>query len=145
VLSEDFAVANPLEILLAEDNLINQKLATRVLNKLGYTIDVAENGKIVIEMLGKKNYDIILMDVQMPEMDGLEASRLIRQSQVNQPVIIAMTANAMPEDREACFQAGMNDYISKPISLEILIEKLKETSENKSVKVEDALAAKKLS
>jgi signal transduction histidine kinase/CheY-like chemotaxis protein len=135
VLSVDFAIANPLEILLAEDNLINQKLATRVLNKLGYSIDIAENGKIVIDMLGEKNYDIILMDVQMPEMDGLEASRYIRQTNVKQPVIIAMTANAMPEDREACLQAGMNDYISKPINLEILVEKLKETSDRKLEKV----------
>jgi CheY-like chemotaxis protein len=126
VLSVDFAIANPLEIHLAEDNLINQKLATRVLNKLGYSIDIAENGKIVIDMLGEKNYDIILMDVQMPEMDGLEASKYIRQANMKQPVIIAMTANAMPEDREACLQAGMNDYISKPINLEILVEKLKE-------------------
>ncbi len=134
ILSEDFAIAHPLEILLAEDNLINQKLATRVLNKLGYTIDLAENGKIAVDMLGEKNYDIILMDVQMPEMDGLEASRYIRQSNVKQPVIIAMTANAMPEDREACLQAGMNDYISKPINLEILVEKLKETADNRSEK-----------
>ncbi len=134
ILSEDFAIANPLEILLAEDNLINQKLATRVLNKLGYTIDIAENGKIAVDMLGEKSYDIILMDVQMPEMDGLEASRYIRQSNVKQPVIIAMTANAMPEDREACLQAGMNDYISKPINLEILVEKLKETADKKAEK-----------
>ena len=136
VLSEDFARVNPLEILLAEDNLINQKLATRVLNKLGYSIDIAENGKIAVDMLGEKNYDIILMDVQMPEMDGLEASRYIRQTNVKQPVIIAMTANALPEDREACLQAGMNDYISKPINLEILVGKLKETADRLSEKPE---------
>jgi signal transduction histidine kinase/DNA-binding response OmpR family regulator/ligand-binding sensor domain-containing protein len=135
LLSEDFAIANPLEILLAEDNLINQKLATRVLTKLGYTIDIAENGKIAVDMLGEKSYDIILMDVQMPEMDGLEASRYIRQSNVKQPVIIAMTANALPEDREACLQAGMNDYISKPINLEILVQKLKETADKKAEKL----------
>ena len=127
ILSGDFAIAHPLQILLAEDNLINQKLATRVLSKLGYSIDIAENGKIAVDMLGEKSYDIILMDVQMPEMDGLEASRYIRQTNVKQPVIIAMTANAMPEDRETCLQAGMNDYISKPINLEILVEKLANT------------------
>jgi signal transduction histidine kinase/CheY-like chemotaxis protein len=126
LLSEDFAPAHPLEILLAEDNLINQKLATRVLSKLGYTIDIAENGKVAVEMLGEKSYDIIFMDVQMPEMDGLEASRYIRQCKVKQPIIIAMTANALPEDREACMQAGMNDYISKPIDIEILVDKLKD-------------------
>ncbi|WP_423149303.1 two-component regulator propeller domain-containing protein [Rubrolithibacter danxiaensis] len=130
VLSEDFAKLYPLDILLAEDNLINQKLALRVLNKLGYQPEVANNGKEAAEMLQEKRYQVILMDVLMPEMDGLEATRYIRQHSSYQPVIIAMTANALPEDREECIRAGMNDYISKPINLEILVRILQETAES---------------
>jgi CheY-like chemotaxis protein len=105
-----------LEILLAEDNPFNQALATAILGKLGYSYDTAENGEEVLNRLSEKVYDVILMDIQMPEMDGLEATRLIRGQQTNrQPVIIAMTANAMHEDREECLAAGMNDYLSKPI------------------------------
>ncbi|WP_423149304.1 two-component regulator propeller domain-containing protein [Rubrolithibacter danxiaensis] len=129
VLSEDFAKLYPLDILLAEDNLINQKLALRVLNKLGYQPEVANNGKEAAEMLQEKRYQVILMDVLMPEMDGLKATRYIRQHSSYQPVIIAMTANALPEDREECIRAGMNDYISKPINLEILVRILQETAE----------------
>ena len=129
LLSEDFAKAFPLNILLAEDNLINQKLATRVLNKLGYEIEVAQNGRQAVDMLAEKAYDVILMDVLMPEMDGLEATRYIRKNAAHQPIIVAMTANALPEDKEECLKAGMNDYISKPINLEILIRVLQETAE----------------
>jgi signal transduction histidine kinase/ligand-binding sensor domain-containing protein/DNA-binding response OmpR family regulator len=120
-LSTDFAKDHPLTILVAEDNQVNQKLAERVLSKLGYTPDIAVNGNEVLNSMTKKNYDIILMDVQMPEMDGLEATRKIREKSGEQPVIIAMTANAMQGDREICLAAGMDDYVSKPIKLENLV------------------------
>ena len=108
----------PIRILLAEDNMINQKLAERVLEIFGYQIDIADNGKIAFEMMQQNLYDMILMDVMMPEMDGLEATRTIRSNieEVAQPVIIAVTANALKGDRELCIDAGMNDYISKPIN-----------------------------
>lgn len=130
LLSEGFAKLYPLDILLAEDNLINQKLAMKVLSKLGYTPELANNGKEAVEKLLLKEYDIILMDMLMPEMDGLEATVHIRKNSLYQPVIIAMTANALPEDREACLNAGMNDYITKPISLEILVKTLQQVAEN---------------
>jgi signal transduction histidine kinase/CheY-like chemotaxis protein/ligand-binding sensor domain-containing protein len=123
VLSEDFASNYPLRILLAEDNPVNQKLTIRVLKKLGYhNVTLAQNGMDVIDKFDEQFYDIILMDVQMPEMDGLEATRLIRQKKYHQPIIIAVTANVMTEDREACRKAGMDDYISKPIQLELLVK-----------------------
>lgn len=134
VLNDHFAISNPLQILLAEDNLINQKLAIRILNKLGYNPDLANNGKEAVDMLNLRNYDLILMDILMPEMDGLEATRTIRSFSSHQPQIVAMTANAMPEDREACLNAGMDDYITKPIKFEILMEVLKKTA--KVVKVD---------
>jgi CheY-like chemotaxis protein len=127
-LSDDFASASPLCILLTEDNLINQKLALRVLNKLGYEPDLANNGREAVEMLKQKDYDLILMDVLMPEMDGHEATRVIRANSKHQPQIVAMTANALPEDREECLRAGMNEYISKPIKLEELKDILAQTA-----------------
>ncbi|WP_276373648.1 two-component regulator propeller domain-containing protein [Chryseolinea sp. H1M3-3] len=120
-LSEDFARQFPLKILIAEDNPVNQTLALRTLTKLGYSAAVAENGLRTLEEFQNHQYDIILMDVQMPEMDGLETTRVMRQSKTAQPIIIAMTANAMAEDKEACIQSGMDDYISKPIRLEELV------------------------
>ncbi len=116
----------PLHILLAEDNAVNQKLALRLLGQLGYRADVAGNGLEVISALKRQPYDVILMDVQMPELDGLEATRRICAgwSPDVRPQIIAMTANAMQGDRELCLQAGMNDYISKPIRLEELVRAL---------------------
>jgi CheY-like chemotaxis protein len=130
ILSEEFSKEYPLSILLTEDNLINQKLAVRILNKLGYIPDIANNGREAVEMQQEKAYDLILMDVLMPEMDGLEATRIIRQKNSVQPVIIAMTANAFPEDRERCLQAGMNDYLSKPIVMEELLNALKKSALN---------------
>ena len=128
VLSDDFALKNPLSILLAEDNLINQKLATRVLNKLGYSLDIANHGVEAVGMLQKKDYDLILMDILMPEMDGLEATKVIRSGSNYQPQIVAMTANAMPEDRETCISAGMNEYITKPIKLDELMRILENSA-----------------
>ncbi len=112
----------PLAILLAEDNPVNQKLALRLLAQMGYEADVAANGVQAVEAVGKKDYDVVLMDVQMPEMDGLEASRQICATWPRgmRPRIIAMTANAMQGDREICLAAGMDDYISKPIRHEQL-------------------------
>jgi signal transduction histidine kinase/CheY-like chemotaxis protein len=127
-LSEDFAELYPLNILIAEDNIVNQKLAIKMLNKLGYEPHLAKNGKEVMEMIGHEYYDIILMDVQMPEMDGLEATRMIRTCLETQPVIIAMTANVMMGDRDECIQAGMDDYISKPFELNELLSQLEKWS-----------------
>jgi PAS domain S-box-containing protein len=116
-----------LRILLAEDNAMNQKVATRLLEQLGYRADVANNGLEAIEALERQPYDVVLMDVQMPELDGLDATRRIcaEWPKETRPHIIAMTANALPEDREACFAAGMNDYVAKPIRAEELVAALK--------------------
>ncbi len=123
-LSADFAKQYPLRILVAEDNLVNQKWATKILGKLGYQADIAGDGHIVLEMVDKTTYDLILMDVQMPGMDGLEATKMIRVCLNKQPTIIAMTANVMHGDRVACMQAGMDDYISKPVQLGELVNML---------------------
>jgi CheY-like chemotaxis protein len=120
-LTNDFAIKYPLTILIAEDNVVNQKLALRVLGKLGYKPNTVKDGKEVLEEVSRVEYDLILMDVQMPEMDGLEATRMIRLCLTHQPIIIAMTANAMQGDREECINAGMDDYISKPVNIEELV------------------------
>jgi len=125
LLTDDFAEQYPLSILVAEDNAINQKLIQRVINKLGYQMDFAVNGLEAIAMMAQKSYDLILMDVQMPEMDGLEATEKIRQQSYLQPYIAAITANAMSEDKDICLNAGMNDYLVKPMKLEALIAVLK--------------------
>jgi len=141
-----------IQILLAEDNVVNQKVAVRMLQKLGYQVDIVGNGLDAIEALARTSYDLILMDCQMPEMDGLEATRKIREAERaklkekvekenvgnNEPretsppsnisrfpspsrmPIIALTANALPEDREDCFKAGMDDFLAKPVRLEEL-------------------------
>jgi CheY-like chemotaxis protein len=123
---------HPLRILLAEDNAVNQKVAVRLLERLGYRADVASNGLEAIESLERQGYDVVLMDVQMPEMDGLEATRKIRDlaSLKDLPSlkairIIAMTANATEEDRRIALEAGMDDYVSKPVRLEELVEALR--------------------
>ncbi|HYS90489.1 MAG TPA: response regulator [Bradyrhizobium sp.] len=112
----------PLRILLAEDNAINQKVALRLLERLGYGADVVGDGRLVLARLDHAAYDVILMDVQMPEMDGLEASRAIcaRWAASERPCIIAMTAEAMQGDRDKCLAAGMDDYIVKPVTLDRL-------------------------
>ncbi|PSR16575.1 response regulator [filamentous cyanobacterium CCP3] len=119
---------HPLRLLLAEDNGVNQKVALQILQRLGYRADVAANGLEVLAALAQQPYDLILMDVQMPEMDGLEATRQIHRIwPTTRPRIVAMTANAMQGDREACLQSGMDDYISKPIRLDELVQILQET------------------
>jgi CheY-like chemotaxis protein len=122
----DMARRHPLRILLAEDNVVNQKLALRQLQQLGYRADLASNGVEAIESVERQTYDVVLMDVQMPEMDGLEASRRItgRFPSGRRPRIVAMTANAMQGDREMCLAAGMDDYIAKPIRGNQLVEAL---------------------
>jgi CheY-like chemotaxis protein len=117
------AQRHPLRILLAEDNVVNQKLAMRLLAQMGYRADLASNGIEAIECIERQTYDVVLMDVQMPEMDGLEASRRItaRWKPHERPRIVAMTANAMQGDREACIAAGMDDYVTKPIRVESVV------------------------
>ena len=119
---EHTATVSSLRILLAEDNAVNQKVALRLLKRLGYGADVASNGLEALEALERQPYDVVLMDVQMPELDGLDATRRIceRWAPEIRPRIIAMTANAMAEDREACLAAGMDDYVAKPIRPEEL-------------------------
>jgi CheY-like chemotaxis protein len=111
-------------ILLAEDNPVNQKVAKRVLTHLGYQADVVNNGEEAIRAIADKSYDLILMDIQMPEMDGLEATKYIRKQESERqlpPVaIVAMTANATDDDQHLCRDAGMSGYISKPIQIEKL-------------------------
>jgi PAS domain S-box-containing protein len=114
---------HPLSILLAEDHAINQKLALLVLERLGYRADVAGNGLEALQAVRRQHYDVVLMDVQMPEMDGLEATRAIRREfpADRRPRIVAMTANAMKEDRDECFAAGMDDFVLKPIQFDELV------------------------
>ena len=116
-----------LHVLLAEDNIINQKLALKMLEKLGHSAQTAANGKEAVDLLKTQPFDLVLMDIQMPEMDGFQATRLIRghkDGTLAKIPIIAMTANAMKGDREKCLDAGMNDYLSKPVNPKELIEKL---------------------
>jgi CheY-like chemotaxis protein len=115
----------PVRILLAEDNIINQKVATGLLNNMGYKADVANNGVEVLAALEVRPYDLILMDCQMPELDGYETTQRIRASAKHGSIrIIAMTANAMRGESEKCLDAGMNDYLSKPVRLEALRDML---------------------
>jgi len=127
-----FGQKRPMRILLAEDNIINQKVATRILSQMGYRPDVVQDGNEVLEALERAKYDVILMDVQMPNMDGLEATREIRKrySGPKRPWIIAMTANAMDTDRQNCFDAGMDGYLSKPVRIEALETELVRSSDN---------------
>jgi GAF domain-containing protein/DNA-binding response OmpR family regulator len=125
-LDGSIAARHPLRILLAEDNVVNQKLALRLLQQMGYRADLASNGLEAIDSVQRQTYDVVLMDVQMPEMDGLDASRAIcaRWPPGERPRIIAMTANAMQGDRDMCLAAGMDDYVTKPIRVERLVEAL---------------------
>jgi len=110
-----------MRILLAEDNVVNQKVAGRMLERLGLRTDVAANGREAVEMCRMLPYDLVLMDCQMPEMDGYEATRQIRRQPFErQPAIVAMTADVMPGTRERCLESGMDDHITKPVKLEDL-------------------------
>ena len=129
-LDADTAARHPLRILVAEDNVVNQKLALRLLEQMGYRADLAANGLEAVQAVERQPYDLIFMDVQMPEMDGLEATRTIcaRWPTGRRPRIVAMTAGAMQGDREACLEAGMDDYISKPIRIPELVQALERSA-----------------
>ena len=138
----------PLRILVAEDNIINQKLILRILEHMGYVPDVVVTGIDVLDSLRRKKYNMIFMDVQMPEMDGLEATKHInnKYSEDERPKIIAMTANAMQGDREICLSAGMDDYISKPILIEevqSVIEKWGKVSNSANIKITNKMKIEK--
>ncbi|MEM9219982.1 MAG: response regulator [Cyanobacteria bacterium P01_F01_bin.150] len=121
---------HPLKILIAEDNMVNQQLAIHLLRSLGYRADVVSNGLEVLESVSRQYYDVVLMDLQMPDMDGLTATRELCQHylKVERPYVIAMTANAMTGDRERCLEAGMDDYVSKPVRKAELVAALKKCS-----------------
>ena len=112
-------------ILMAEDNAINQRVGRLILQRAGFTIDVVGDGSEAVEAHRTKPYDVILMDCQMPIMDGFEASRAIRQLEQPQPIIVAVTANALLGEREKCLAAGMNDYLSKPFQADQLVSLVK--------------------
>jgi CheY-like chemotaxis protein len=113
-----------IRILLAEDNLVNQRLANMLLGRMGYECDAVENGLEAVNAVQNRPYDLVLMDIQMPELDGLEATRRIRAKFGRQHIIIALTANAMEGDREHYLREGMDDYMSKPIRFDALQSKL---------------------
>jgi len=126
LLDPEFANNYPLDILIAEDNPVNQMLIQRILVKLGYKTNTVQNGLEALHSVSENTYDIVLMDVQMPEMDGFASTEHIRKLDITQPYIIAMTANALAEDRDICLGKGMDNYISKPLKLEVLVAILKE-------------------
>ncbi len=132
-LPANLAARYPMNILIAEDNPVNQQLALIVLTKLGYNPGIAENGQEAVNKMQEQSFDIILMDVQMPELDGFEATKIIRKKSYVQPVIIAMTANAMQGDRDDCLNAGMDDYISKPVKPEEIAEMLAKWAEKNKI------------
>ncbi len=126
-LNSNFAVEHPLRIVVAEDNKVNQLLILKILDRLGYGAVLCENGVEVIERLATQTFDLILMDVEMPEMDGLTASRYIRANIASQPRIVALTANVISEQQQECYNAGMDDFLAKPIKLDALLALLKQT------------------
>jgi len=136
-LPENMAAKAPLRILLAEDNVSNQKLLSLVLGRLGYQADVASNGHEVLDALRLQPYDLILMDVQMPELDGLQATRMIRSGfpAELQPMIIALTAHASEDDRVLCLDAGMDGYLTKPLRRKLLADALHHAYERRSSRI----------
>jgi PAS domain S-box-containing protein len=128
-----------LNILLAEDNAVNQKLATKMLERMGHTVTVACNGREALEILNRANFDLILMDVQMPEMDGLDATRTLRELEKPKGAhvpVIALTAHAMERDKERCLEAGMDAYISKPITAQDLYETIEHIMQSREREVQ---------
>ncbi len=127
--AKDLTVSEPLRIMMAEDNPINQRVGKLILQRAGFNIDLVGDGNEALEAHRANPYDLILMDCQMPSMDGFEASRQIRSlKQQPQPVIIAVTANALVGERERCLKAGMDDYLSKPFQAEQLVAVVKKWS-----------------
>jgi CheY-like chemotaxis protein len=118
----------PLRVLVVEDNLVNQKIASMIFRKLGYQVDIASDGLAAVEKVEQNTYDLVLMDLHMPKMDGITATKLIRSMTTPQPYILAMTADVMPEEQEACLVAGMNHYIGKPVRVQELVEVIKRLS-----------------
>ncbi len=120
--------SKPRKVLVVEDNLVNQMVAKKLLVKLGHTVEIAKNGEVAVKILSEKDFDLVLMDVQMPVMDGLDATKAIRDPQssvLNHDIpIVALTAHAMKGDKDKCFDAGMDDYMSKPVRPELLTEKI---------------------
>jgi signal transduction histidine kinase/ActR/RegA family two-component response regulator len=135
IINPKFASEHPFNILVAEDNQMNQRVILRVLKNLGYAPDLASDGLEALKMMKLKHYDLILMDIQMPNVDGLEGARMIRKLYGKSPAILALTANSANEDREACLNAGMNEFLTKPIDLKLLIHQLQEIYRNKMQKV----------
>jgi len=129
----------PLRILLVEDNLVNQKVASNILKKLGYSADVAGNGAIALDALADQHFDLVLMDIQMPEVDGLEATRRLRERK-SDVYITGMTAHVSEEDRNMCYVNGMNDYLAKPVRIPLLVDVLKRAYDHADAK-KKALAA----
>ena len=131
----EMAARLPLHILVAEDNIVNQKVAVAILRQLGYQADLAASGKEVVAAVARQKYDLIFMDLQMPEMDGLEATRIIcsQTSRPERPYIVALTANAMKEDRDRCLAAGMDDYLSKPMRPEEIKAAIERATEARQV------------
>lgn len=114
------SASSDIHILMAEDDAINRKVLLKMLKKIGYSADVAENGIEVLKALERQDYDLILMDIQMPEMDGITATREIRKLWPLNPKIVAVTAYALEGDRERCLEAGMDEYLTKPVNMEDL-------------------------
>ncbi|USR89791.1 response regulator [Phormidium yuhuli AB48] len=126
MMDDTFSQQHPLRILLAEDNLVNQKVLLRLLKRLGYEADVANNGLEAVEAVRHRVYDVILMDIQMPKMDGIKATERIFEewSPPERPQVIAVTANVLPEYEEACEAVGMIGFVTKPVSLKTISEAL---------------------
>jgi CheY-like chemotaxis protein len=141
-LPPDLATRHPLRILLAEDNAVNQKLALKLLERMGYRADIANDGREAVDAVAAGDYDLVLMDVQMPEMDGLEATRAIVATHgAQRPQIVALTADAMQDDRERCLAAGMDGYLTKPIRPRDFAQLLERVATKPSVQLEESAIA----
>jgi CheY-like chemotaxis protein len=138
-IDHDMSKRHPLRILLAEDNVVNQKVALRILERMGYRADLAATGLEVLQALERQKYDVVLMDVHMPEMDGVEATVRIRErwGEARRPWIIALTANALAGDRDRYLGVGMDDYVSKPIKMDQLRDALVHSWSTKSLIAND--------